>query len=164
MLLMVPSFTRILSPSLTAIWLLVHRHVPRQGQYTVTAHLLFVDDVQKAAYAITLSNIAGQVTDGRAGTFYCSSPVVSEAAILASQSYEPITIFSDCLELVNAINDPRHRWSWQCYGYLGGIYAILRSRLDTKVKLISRRLNTKADWVSRLAQCGCLPENWILFM
>ncbi|CAN1764538.1 hypothetical protein LINPERHAP1_LOCUS9300, partial [Linum perenne] len=130
----------------------------------------FVDDVQKVAYSITLSNLARQVTDGKAGTFYCSSPVVSEAralyeaAILASQTYDPSTIYSDCFELVNAINGPHNRWPWQCYGYLGGTYAILRSRPDTKVKFFSRRLNTKADWVARSSQRGCLPKNWILFL
>ncbi|CAN1122548.1 Putative ribonuclease H protein At1g65750 [Linum perenne] len=128
----------------------------------------FIDDVQKAAYGITISNTSGQVTEGRAGTFYCSSPIVSEAraiyeaAILASQSIEPSNILSDCLELVKAISGPRHRWPWRCYGYLGGINTILQSRPNIKVNFISRRLNTKADWVARSAQRGSLPVNWTL--
>ncbi|CAN1182578.1 hypothetical protein LINPERHAP2_LOCUS36049 [Linum perenne] len=73
----------------------------------------FVDDVQKEAYDITLSNTSGQVTEGRADTFYCSSPIgyearaIYEAAILAGQSHQPTNIHSDCLELVKAINGPR---------------------------------------------------------
>ncbi|CAN1787688.1 hypothetical protein LINPERHAP1_LOCUS17750 [Linum perenne] len=130
----------------------------------------FVSDVQQATYDVTISNTSEQVTDGRPETLYCSSPIVSdvvalhEAAKLAKDSLGPVTILSDCLELINAINGTRHRWSWQCYGPLGGVPAILQDRSDFKIKSISRRFNSRADWIARTAQSGNLPKNWIRFL
>ncbi|CAN1140139.1 Putative ribonuclease H protein At1g65750 [Linum perenne] len=87
----------------------------------------FLHDSQKAAYGMVISNSAGQIVDGKAGTFFCDSPRVSEAKALleATKMAKSINsnglfiIFSDCQELVSAINGPKHRWPWECYGFLG---------------------------------------------
>ncbi|CAN1266793.1 hypothetical protein LINPERPRIM_LOCUS12662 [Linum perenne] len=130
----------------------------------------FVNTVQKAAYGVTLSNTAGQITDGRAGTLYCSSPIVAEAAAIheaakmAKDYPGNVKILSDCLQLVIAINGNRQRWPWQCYSHLGGIAAILQDRSDIEIKFTPRRSNSKADWVARSAQSGNLPRAWISYL
>ncbi|CAN1268803.1 hypothetical protein LINPERPRIM_LOCUS13330 [Linum perenne] len=140
---------------------------PSNPNWVIHCDGSFVSEVQKAAYGVTISNTSGQITDGRAGTLYCSSPIVSEAAALheaakLTKDYPgTIKILSDCLQIVNAINGSRHRWPWKCYGHLGGVDAILKDRPDIEICYIPRRFNSKADWIARSAQSRNLPRDWI---
>ncbi|CAN1844822.1 hypothetical protein LINPERHAP1_LOCUS37605 [Linum perenne] len=128
----------------------------------------FLNESQKAGYDIVVSNAEGKVTDGRAGTFHCSYALVAEAkaiyeaAHLAESSDQVTTIFSDCLNLVNAIRGPKSRWPWECFGLLGEITIILQSRPNIQLSFISRRLNARADLVARNVRSGSLLPNWIV--
>ncbi|CAN1298417.1 hypothetical protein LINPERPRIM_LOCUS23823 [Linum perenne] len=80
---------------------------PRIPGLVIHCDISFLNDSQKVAYKVIISNPDGQITYGRAGTFYCFSPIISKArALFESTKYAanaPLrsTIFFDCKE-------PRH--------------------------------------------------------
>ncbi|CAN1231391.1 hypothetical protein LINPERPRIM_LOCUS3430, partial [Linum perenne] len=125
---------------------------------------------QKAGYGVIISNPNGQVLDGKAGSFYCSSSIVSEARALfhatqAASAYQHgVTIHSDCLNVISAINGPKHRWSWECLGYLGKIESIRQDHPDIRFIHISRNSNTRADEIARKARLGLLIPNWLAYI
>ncbi|CAN1762004.1 hypothetical protein LINPERHAP1_LOCUS8157 [Linum perenne] len=127
----------------------------------------FQYDPHQAAYGIVIKNAVGQVVDGRAGRFLCSSPIVAEARALleavtfASTSVSRCDIFSDCITLVTNIKTQKHKWPWECYGLLGGIVEILHSHPSIEVHFIPRKDNDFADWVARSARQNCLPQDWL---
>ncbi|CAN1759680.1 hypothetical protein LINPERHAP1_LOCUS7234 [Linum perenne] len=127
----------------------------------------FLHDSQKAAYGIILSNSHGQIFDGRAETIFCSSPMVSEAhAILQASRLAmtlptQVTIYSDCLCMINAVHAPKHQWPWECYGLLGNISAIKIVHPNIKFKFISRNRNKRANWLARKARLGTIPRDWM---
>ncbi|CAN1776278.1 hypothetical protein LINPERHAP1_LOCUS13604 [Linum perenne] len=124
----------------------------------------FLDGPQKAAYGVIIMNIMGQVCDGRAGRFICSSAIVSEAKALlagvtfASNSANPCTVYSDCLNLVNSLNGPKNRWPWECYGLLGRISKLVNGSPNILVDFVPRKSNLLADWVARRARDNLLPS------
>ncbi|CAN1280268.1 hypothetical protein LINPERPRIM_LOCUS17372 [Linum perenne] len=129
----------------------------------------FLHDSQKAAYGVIISNSVGVVLDGKAGIFYCNSPIVSEAkAILVATEFacarsnnDSVVILSDCQELISALNGPKHRWPWECFGYLGRVSALASLRPNLFFQFIPRKDNVKADWVARNARLGLLHGDWV---
>ncbi|CAN1325394.1 hypothetical protein LINPERPRIM_LOCUS33482, partial [Linum perenne] len=100
----------------------------------------------------------------------CNSPIVSEAKALYEATklaiLAPIraSIRSDCKELVTAINGPKHRWPWQCFGYLGGITNLLHDRQDISISFTPRAHNLDADRISKMARLGTLRRDWVFSM
>ncbi|CAN1794536.1 hypothetical protein LINPERHAP1_LOCUS20329 [Linum perenne] len=127
----------------------------------------FQNDPHQAAYGIIIMNAEGQVCDGRAGRFFCSSPIVSEArALLEAVTFAALSgarciIFSDCLTLVASIKALKCKWPWECYGLLGRITDILSSSPSTTVRFIPRKENVLADWVAREARQNRLQPDWL---
>ncbi|CAN1829805.1 hypothetical protein LINPERHAP1_LOCUS32652, partial [Linum perenne] len=124
----------------------------------------FLDGPQKAAYGVVIMNTMGQVCDGRAGRFVCSSPIVSEARALLegvsiANSYpHPCTVFSYCLNLINNIKGPKNRWPWDCYGLLGRITESINVSPNILVSFVPQKSNTLADWVAHKASDNFLPS------
>ncbi|CAN1807224.1 hypothetical protein LINPERHAP1_LOCUS24963 [Linum perenne] len=111
-----------------------------------------------------MSNSAGKIIDGTAGTFYYNTPIVSEArAILEATKIarQEIVIFSDCQELISAINGPKHRWPWECLGYIGRILDLSANLNNITYLFTPRKMNVKADWVARNARLGLLNGDWV---
>ncbi|CAN1165952.1 hypothetical protein LINPERHAP2_LOCUS26452 [Linum perenne] len=108
--------------------------------------------------------------DGVNGTFFCSSAIVAEAKaiheaiILAISVGEQTTIFSDCKVLVEAINDPKHQWPWECYAFMEASLRLLQGRAWIQVKFVKRNLNKIADWVAVSSRQHNLPHYWISFL
>ncbi|CAN1763830.1 hypothetical protein LINPERHAP1_LOCUS9003 [Linum perenne] len=95
------------------------------------------------AFRVVLYNSSGQILDGKAGTFYCNSPIVLEAkalleaTLLAAAHKVTSTIYSDCLKMVTTINRPKHRWLWECFDYLGRISELLALHPYNSIKFIN---------------------------
>ncbi|CAN1216522.1 hypothetical protein LINPERPRIM_LOCUS638 [Linum perenne] len=101
----------------------------------------------------------------QAGTFYCNSPIVSEAkalleaSLIAVAKTNPTRILSDCQELINAINGPKHRWPWECFGFIGSILDLVKDK-NIGFFFVPRAQNVKADWIARSARNGLLYGDW----
>ncbi|CAN0892760.1 hypothetical protein LINGRAHAP2_LOCUS17753, partial [Linum grandiflorum] len=108
-----------------------------------------------------------QVIDGKVGTFYCSTPIVAEAralneaSIAGNASGKPCRIFSDCLQMIVAINGPKHRWPWQCHAVLECIDLLKRGHNPLSFHFIPRAANSKEDYVAKAARAGSLLSGWI---
>ncbi|CAN0907190.1 Transposon TX1 uncharacterized 149 kDa protein [Linum grandiflorum] len=127
----------------------------------------FLNDSQKAAFGLLISEPDGKVIDGKAGTFYCSTPIVAEAyalkeaAVAGSLYARPCRILSDCLLLIKAINGPKHRWPWQCMAVLECIDLIKRGPNPPSFHFIPRAANSKADYIAKAARAGSLLPGWM---
>ncbi|CAL1375471.1 unnamed protein product [Linum trigynum] len=127
----------------------------------------FISDSQPATYGVVTSNHHGQVSDGRAETFLCSTPIEAEAkahleGIKLAQEYgTECTVFSDCQDLVKALEKDYSGWPWRCAAGIGLMINILRNNPFIKVNQVPRALNVRADWVARSKARSTLPVNWI---
>ncbi|CAN1743943.1 hypothetical protein LINPERHAP1_LOCUS1960 [Linum perenne] len=143
---------------------------PSTPNWVVHCDGSFVNDSQEAAFGVVLSNNQGQVMSGVNGTFFCSSAIVAEvraiyeATIMASTMGAPTTILSDCKVLVDAINDPKHQWTWECYALMGACLCLLQRKTWINVRFVRRNLNKVADWVAVGSRQHNLPHNWISFL
>ncbi|CAN1156735.1 hypothetical protein LINPERHAP1_LOCUS9083 [Linum perenne] len=93
----------------------------------------------------------GQICDGRAGNFVCSSPIVAEAKALleavsyAARSPHQCMVFSDCVILINCFHSYIFRWPWDCYGLIARIRKALETSPSITVHFTPRKLNGTAD-------------------
>ncbi|CAN1141980.1 hypothetical protein LINPERHAP2_LOCUS12809 [Linum perenne] len=114
-----------------------------------------------------MTNIHGQVCDGRNGTFFCSSLIVVEAKAMkeavdrAAARQVSTQRNSDCLTLVNVINDTHVQWTWECSAIISQINQRLSECPWITIYFTPRNITTKADWVAKVSRMNCLPENWI---
>ncbi|CAN1770975.1 hypothetical protein LINPERHAP1_LOCUS11748, partial [Linum perenne] len=127
----------------------------------------FFEGPQEAAYGVVVTNSTGQICDGRAGNFVCSSPIVSEAKALleavsyAARSPQPCMVFSDYLILVAGLNSHHDRWPWDCYGIIARIRKALETSPSTTVQFTPRCLNGTTYWVARSSRDLSLPPDWL---
>ncbi|CAN1181362.1 hypothetical protein LINPERHAP2_LOCUS35339, partial [Linum perenne] len=127
----------------------------------------FEKDSLKAAYGVVMTNNHGQVCDGRSGTFFCSSPIVAEAkaileaVILASERHVSTMVLSDCLTLVNVLNDSLTQRPWECAALLSQIFQKLSDCPWIMISFTPRKSNCKSDWVAKSARRNALPDDWI---
>ncbi|CAN1136229.1 hypothetical protein LINPERPRIM_LOCUS20965 [Linum perenne] len=68
---------------------------------------------------------------------------------------------SDCLSIVNVLNNSLNHWPWECSAIISQITQKLSSCPWILVKFTPRIYNTNADWVARSARRNTLPENWM---
>ncbi|CAL1404768.1 unnamed protein product [Linum trigynum] len=126
----------------------------------------FVSDAQVAAYGIAIANSHGQVIDGRAERFFCSSPIQAEAfailnaVILAARDPVPTCIRSDCQRLTIALRQDPSLWPWQCRATLARVVSILCVSPWISIEFVPRRLNLLADWIARNSRLDLLPPEW----
>ncbi|CAN1131053.1 hypothetical protein LINPERHAP2_LOCUS6175 [Linum perenne] len=98
-----------------------------------------------------MTNIHGQVCDGRSGTMFCSSAIVAEAkaikeaVTLASTRPVSTIILSDCLALIKIINDSLSPWPWECNALGTHIRQIMTRCPWISVDFTPRTSNAKAD-------------------
>ncbi|CAN1806173.1 hypothetical protein LINPERHAP1_LOCUS24582 [Linum perenne] len=84
--------------------------LPRTMTLRVHCDGSFLEGPQTAAYGVVVTSSMGQICDGRAGNFVCSSPIVAEAKALleavsyAARSPHQCMVFSDCLTLINCLH------------------------------------------------------------
>ncbi|CAN1219845.1 hypothetical protein LINPERPRIM_LOCUS1721 [Linum perenne] len=81
--------------------------------------------------------------------------------MLARTLPNPIRILSDCQELILAINGPKHRWPWECFGFLGRIKDNIKDKNNIGFFFIPRSQNVKAGWIARSARNGLLHGDWV---
>ncbi|CAL1384323.1 unnamed protein product [Linum trigynum] len=140
------------------------------GPYSKVVHCdgSFVSDAQVAAYGIAIANSHGQVIDGKAERFFCSSPIQAEAVailnavILAALDPVPTCVRSDCQRLTIALTQDPSLWPWQCRATLARIVSILCVSPWIVVEFVPRRFNAFADWIARNARLDLLPPEWIV--
>ncbi|CAL1414974.1 unnamed protein product [Linum trigynum] len=127
----------------------------------------FVSDAQVAAYGIAIANSHGQVIDGKAERFFCSSPLQAEAfailnaVIWAAQDPVPTCVRSDCQRLTNALRQDPSLWPWQCRASLARVVSILCVSPWITVEFVPRRFNKVADWIARNSRLDLLHPEWI---
>ncbi|CAN1128636.1 Putative ribonuclease H protein At1g65750 [Linum perenne] len=143
------------------------RPPPRIADIVIHCDGSFDKDSPKAAYGVVVTNTLGQVCDGKSGTFLCSSPMVAEAYAIkeavnvAATRQVSTEIMSDCLSIVNVLNNSLIPWPWECSAIISQITQKLSSCPWISVKFTPRIYNTNADWVARSARRNTLPENWM---
>ncbi|CAL1413652.1 unnamed protein product [Linum trigynum] len=104
------------------------------------------------------------------GTLLCASPIEAEAKALlealklAQGLHCPITVCSDCLTLVTALQNPLLVLPCKCSALLSVMSGILSSCPLIKVKFIGRSLNTRADWMARSLLNHSLPSDWVVVL
>ncbi|CAN0846889.1 Putative ribonuclease H protein At1g65750 [Linum grandiflorum] len=127
----------------------------------------FLHDSQLAAYGFTVMDVHGTVYDGRVGPAYVSSPMAAETrAILEAIEYAKhhggqSTIFSDCLTLVDILNDRTKPWPWDCYSLVALIQRTMPTNHGISIRYLPRNMNRRADWLVKSFIHGTLPSDWI---
>ncbi|CAL1410643.1 unnamed protein product [Linum trigynum] len=137
---------------------------PSSSQWEVYCDGSFRSESQVAAYGVIITNPHGQVVDGSAGTFFCSSAIVAEAKALliavrmAASLHGPASIFSDCKVLVDIIQDPQKVGPWQVRAWIQRIRFLLQTHIGLSLFFTPRSTNKSADWVAKEAANGSLPQ------
>ncbi|CAN1252121.1 hypothetical protein LINPERPRIM_LOCUS7924, partial [Linum perenne] len=118
-------------------------------------------------YDILLYDVNGNAIDGRAGSFVCRAPICAEAnaifqaVLLAKMDTSPVTIFSDCAIVCDALMKPPNSWPWECEATLASIAAKLQNADWISIQHCKRQAVRKADTVARLARDNNLLPNWM---
>ncbi|CAN1134540.1 hypothetical protein LINPERHAP2_LOCUS8324 [Linum perenne] len=109
----------------------------------------------------------GHIIDGTAGSFFCRTPGVAEAyailtaAQLARREDEPITIKSDCLEVIKAISSPRRDWPWEYAPIIADITHFIQQATGISIVKGSRAEVSRAHDIANRARLGTLLPNWM---
>ncbi|CAN1165788.1 Transposon TX1 uncharacterized 149 kDa protein [Linum perenne] len=120
-----------------------------------------------AGYGVVCIDHHGQILDGKADRFLCSSALVAEAKALleairmATNSRAHSMIHSDSQLLVKALQEPKEKWPWQCFAWISQMKEMLLAHDRISLAFIPRRMNIKADWVAKSVRSNILPYNWL---
>ncbi|CAN1173059.1 hypothetical protein LINPERHAP2_LOCUS30440 [Linum perenne] len=108
----------------------------------------------------------GHKIDGTVGFFFCRTPGVAEAyAILAavrmaSRESEPITIKSDCLEVINTLETQRSEWPWEYEAIIADIKTLLQNSPMVSILHCRRAEISIAHNLANQARMGLLSPGW----
>ncbi|CAL1354179.1 unnamed protein product [Linum trigynum] len=127
----------------------------------------FLHDSQETAYGVVVTNRHGQVCNGKAEILQCFSPLEAEAKTLleGTRLTDSIggtcLIRSDCFDLVKATKEHSKEWPWRAAAWIGLIKQMCGANPRIRIEFLSRKLNTKADWVAKSCVRNQLPPEWI---
>ncbi|CAN1788506.1 LINE-1 retrotransposable element ORF2 protein, partial [Linum perenne] len=122
---------------------------------------------QKAGYSVIMYDTAGTVVDGRAGQLFCRAPICAEATavlhavLLARLSPTPAIVYTDCLQVTNALKGSPSEWPWDCSAILASIAEALQGTNWISIKHCRRQFTSIADKVAKLIRDNKLPPDWL---
>ncbi|CAN1317975.1 hypothetical protein LINPERPRIM_LOCUS30632, partial [Linum perenne] len=140
---------------------------PDSGRRTLLCDGSFTKTTQKAGYGVLLYDVNGNAVNGRAGSFMCRASICAKAkailhaVTLAKTDVYPVTIYSNCSMVCDALKKPPDSWPWECAAILASIVDLLRDTDWISIQHCNRQFVRKADTVARLPRDNNLLPNWM---
>ncbi|CAN1185218.1 hypothetical protein LINPERPRIM_LOCUS39099 [Linum perenne] len=114
-----------------------------------------------------MTDAQGRILDGRAGSFFCRSPIGAEAEALlaavemAGTDNSGTTILTDSQILFQSLFTPHDQWPWEIAATVARIHIALERTQNVEIRKAERSEVQRADRVARMMRDGVLPTDWL---
>ncbi|CAN1791002.1 hypothetical protein LINPERHAP1_LOCUS19079 [Linum perenne] len=114
-----------------------------------------------------MTNTEGRILDGRAGSFFCRSPIGAEAegllAAVELAGTDPCgtVIFTDSQTVHRCLFTRHDQWPWEIASTIAKIHHALAAARNVTVMKVDRSEVVLADRVAKMMRDGILQANWL---
>lgn len=131
---------------------------PCEGCLKVNVDGSFKEQKQLAGFGVVVRNAHGILVDGCCGSMKAASSFAAEALgmrracqLIVDAGWKFVVIESDCLTLIDAVNNRNSGFDWRCSSVISDIVGFACGHKEVTFSYVPRQANRVADWVAKEA-------------